>query len=63
MSENLIEKKVKIAIANLNAILEECSKNNISVAIDVIRHRTGFNDTIYIHKSNKTEFKLREIYK
>lgn len=63
MKEDLIEKKVKIVMDNLNAILDECAKNDISIAIDVIRHSTGFNDTIYIHKSNKTEFKLREIYR
>lgn len=54
--------KVKVALTNLNAILQECRKQDISVAIDV-NYEDNKQHTIYLHKNNKTLFEIREIYK
>ena len=55
--------KVKVALTNLNAILQECRDQDISLAIEVQHPQTELKSMIYAHKDNKVSFELHEAYK
>lgn len=62
MNEKETTDKLKVCIQNLNAILEECRKKDISIAIGVEYPDKMMSETIYLHKDNKTSFNLKEVY-
>lgn len=55
--------KVKVALTNLNAILQECRDQDISIMIEVDRKDTMSKDMLYCHQNNKISFSLHEAYK
>lgn len=55
--------RVKIALTNLNAVLQECRDQDISLAMEVDHPQTELKSMIYAHKDNKVSITLHEAYK
>ena len=55
--------RVKVALTNLNAVLQECRDQDISLAMEINHPQTEFKSMNNAHKDNQVSISLHEAYK